>query len=139
MANGYIPEYRLNYGGQQDPAALAAMYQPQQPNAAQQIGQVAQMAGMAPSPLAPVLQGAGLLANLYGSITSGEQAKKQAERAYQLQQEQFQAQLAERERERKRLEDAQRLSNIYSAANYTTQAGQQDQPLWQQYFRQVRA
>lgn len=135
MANGYIPEYRLNYGGQQDPMALASMYQPQQPNAAQQIGQVAQMAGMMPSPAAPILQGAGLLANLYGTFQAGNQAQKN----YQLQKEQFEAQLAERERDRKKLEDAQRLSNIYSAANYTTEAGQQDQDAWRQYLRQVRA
>lgn len=135
MANGYIPEYRLNYGGQQDPMALASMYQPQQPNAAQQIGQVAQMAGMVPSPAAPILQGAGLLANLYGTFQAGNQSQKN----YQLQKEQFEAQLAERERERKKLEDAQRLSNIYSAANYTTEAGQQDQDAWRQYLRQVRA
>lgn len=119
---GLLMDYRLMYGGQ-----------PQ--NAAQKIGQISSMAGSVPSPAAPILQGAGLLTNLYGTLEAGDQAEKN----YQLQKEQFEAQLAERERERKRLEDAQRLANIYSAANYTTQVGQQDQPLWQQYFRQVRA
>lgn len=135
MANGYMPNYSLNYGGQMDPNALAAMYQPQQPNAAQQIGQVAQMAGSVPSPAAPYLQGAGLLMNLYGTIAGGNQAEK----AYRFQREQWEEALKERAGERKRLEDAQQLANIYSAANYTNEAGRQDRPEWMQYFRQVRA
>lgn len=130
-----MDNYRLNYGGQMDPSALTSMYQPQQPNAAQQIGQIASMAGAIPSPLAPILQGAGILTSLYGAISGN----KQAEKNYKLQRAQFEEQLAERERERKRLENAQELANIYSAANFTNEAGRQDQPLWQQYFRQVRA
>lgn len=116
-----FPDYRLMYSGQ--------------PNTAQQIGQVAQAAGTIPSPIAPALQTAGILANLYGNFQAGDQAEKN----YELQMMQYQDQLSRQERERKKLEEAQRLSNIYSAANYTNEQGRQDQPLWQQYFRQVRA
>lgn len=132
MANTYMPNYRLNYGGQYDPTALASMYQP---NAAQQIGRTAQMASMVPSVVAPILQGAGILSSLYGSITGNDIAKKN----YELQKRQFEQQLAERAGERKRLDDAQELANIYSAANFTTEAGRQDQDAWRQYLRQVRA
>ena len=117
-----FPDYRLMYGGQQ-------------PNTAQQIGQVASMAGSVPSPIAPALQGVGLLASLYGSLS----ANGIAEKNYQLELKRYQDELKRQEEDRKRLEDAQSLSNIYSAANYANETGQQNQPRWAQYYRNVRA
>lgn len=84
---------------------------------------------------APVLQGAGILASLYGGIS----ANQQAEDNYALRQAQFQEESRRWADERKRLLDAQKLANIYSSANYSNELGQQNKPEWAQFFRQVGA
>lgn len=104
-------------------------------NKAQNIGAGAMAAGSVPSPASPYLLAAGALANLYGSFS----ANSQAEDNYAIQQAQFMDEARAREKERKRLLEAQQLANIYSSANYSNEFGQQNKPEWAQFFRQVRA
>lgn len=105
------------------------------PNTAQNIGSASMAAGSVPSPASPYLLAAGALANLYGSYSAGNQAEDN----YAIQQAQFQEEARMREKERKRLLEAQQLANIYSSANYSNELGQQNKPAWEQFFRQVRA
>ena len=102
-------DFRLLYGGQQE--------------------------SLKPSPIAPIMHGAGIPSRLYGGIS----ANNQAEYNYALQQAQFQEESRRWADERKRLLDAQKLANIYSSANYSNELGQQNKPEWAQFFRQVRA
>lgn len=104
-------DFRMLYGGQQS----APMQQP--------------------SMIAPALQGAGILANLYGQISGNNQTEDN----YALQQAQFQEESRRWADDRKRRLEAQQLANIYSSANYSNELGQQNKPEWAQFFRQVRA
>lgn len=132
-----FPDYRLNYGGQSQD--LLSMYNQMNPSknigqAASGLGTASGMAGMLPW-VGPALQGAGLLANLYGGMSANEQAEKN----YELQKKQYEDEARARTDERQRLIEAQKLANIYSSANYSNELGQQNKPEWAQFLRQVRA